>query len=111
MNSGIFEMFEEKKIFFKLSLKWDGSGYTRIYEIGGDAENLSAVDVYPEIELCTPIIFLGEASSKISRRKNHFEKFKTQEEHIPEQRSTRTRVSTWNIFGFGRNVYAVEEPF
>jgi hypothetical protein len=38
MNKGIFEMFEEKTIF-KLSFKWDGSGYTKIYEIGGVAEN------------------------------------------------------------------------
>jgi hypothetical protein len=31
MNSGNFEIFEEKIIFFKLSFKWDGSGYTKIY--------------------------------------------------------------------------------
>jgi hypothetical protein len=41
MNSGFLEMFEEKTIFFKFSFKWDGSGYTKIYEIGGVAENLS----------------------------------------------------------------------
>jgi hypothetical protein len=67
-------MFEEKNKFFKLSLKWDGNGYTKIYEIGGVAENLLAVDAHPGMDLCTPIIFLGEASNKISRRKNHFEK-------------------------------------
>jgi hypothetical protein len=52
-------MFEEKTIFFKLSFKWDGSGYTKIYEIGGVAENLSVVDAYPEMDLCTPINFFG----------------------------------------------------
>jgi hypothetical protein len=56
---GIFEMFEEKTIFFKLSFKWDGCGYTKIYEIGGVAENLSVVDAYPEMDLCTPINFFG----------------------------------------------------
>jgi hypothetical protein len=76
MNSGIFEMFEEKTIF-KLSFTWDGSGYTKIYEIAGVAENLSAVDAYPGMDLCMSIKKLGEASSKISRRKNHFEKFKS----------------------------------
>jgi hypothetical protein len=71
-------MFEDKIFFFKLSFKWDGSGYTKIYEIGGDAEHLSVVDAYPGMDLCMPIIFffLGEASSKILQRKNHFEKFK-----------------------------------
>jgi hypothetical protein len=66
MNLGVFEMFEEKKIS-QLSFKWDGSGYTKIYEIGGVVENLSTVDAYPGMDLCTPIIFFfGEASSKIS---------------------------------------------
>jgi hypothetical protein len=52
LNTGIFEMFEDKTIFFKLSFKWDGSGYTKIYEIGGVPKNLSAVDAYPGIDLC-----------------------------------------------------------
>jgi hypothetical protein len=52
MNSRIFEMFEEKK--FKLSFKWDGSGYTKIYAIGGFAKNLLIVDAYPRMDLCTP---------------------------------------------------------
>jgi hypothetical protein len=63
---------------FFLSFKWDGSGYRKIYEIGGLAENLSAVDAFHGMDLCTPIIFifcLGEASTKISQSKNHFEKF------------------------------------
>jgi hypothetical protein len=59
MNSGIFEMFEEKIFFFKLSFKWDGSGYTKIYEIEGVAEILPAVDAYPGMDLCTPINFFG----------------------------------------------------
>jgi hypothetical protein len=58
-------MLEEITIFFKLSFKWDVSGYTKIYEIGGVAENLSAVDAYPRMDLSTPIILLGEASNKI----------------------------------------------
>jgi hypothetical protein len=58
MNSGIFEMFEEKIIFFfNFCFKWDGSGYTKIYEIGGVAKNLSVVDAYPEMDLCMPIFF------------------------------------------------------
>jgi hypothetical protein len=64
MNSGIFEMFQEKTIF-KLYFKWDGSGYTKIYEIGGVVENLSVVDAYLEMDLCTAIISFGEASNKI----------------------------------------------
>jgi hypothetical protein len=51
-------MFEEKSIFFKLSFKWHGSGYTKIFEIGGDAENLSAVDAYPKMDIYTLINFL-----------------------------------------------------
>jgi hypothetical protein len=39
-----------KQFFFKLSFKWDGSGYTKNYEIGGVVENLSAVDAYPGID-------------------------------------------------------------
>jgi hypothetical protein len=53
MNLVIFEMFEGKTIFFKLSFKWDESGYTKIYEIRGVVENLSMVDAYPEMDLCT----------------------------------------------------------
>jgi hypothetical protein len=105
MNSGIFEMFEEKTFFFKLSFKWYGSGYTKIYEIGGVVENLSVVDVYPRMDLCTLILFLGEASNKISRRKNHSEKFKS------SRRVANSTPNMWNIFGIGWNVYAVEEPF
>jgi hypothetical protein len=67
MNSGIFEIFEDKTIFFKLSFKWVGSGYTKICEIGGVVENLSAVDLYLRMDLCTPTtLLLGEARSKIS---------------------------------------------
>jgi hypothetical protein len=83
MNSGIFEMCEEKTIFFKLSFKWDRSGYTKIYEIGGVAEKLSALDAYSGMDLCTPKKCLGEASSKISCRKNHFEKFKSSRRTYP----------------------------
>jgi hypothetical protein len=50
-------MFKEKTNFFKLSFKCDGSGYTKIYEIWVVAENLSAVDTYPRMDLCTPINF------------------------------------------------------
>jgi hypothetical protein len=71
MNSGIFEMFEVKTIFFQ------------IYKIGGVMENLSVVDAYPRMDLCTPIIFFSEASSKIWRRKNLFEKFKSSSKTHP----------------------------
>jgi hypothetical protein len=59
MNSGIFKIFEEKTIFFKLYFKWDGSGYTKIYEIGGVAKKLLAVDAYPRMDFCTLINFFG----------------------------------------------------
>jgi hypothetical protein len=59
MNSGIFKIFEEKTIFFKLYFKWDGSGYTKIYEIGGVAKKLLAVDAYPGMDFCTLINFFG----------------------------------------------------
>jgi hypothetical protein len=42
---------------FKLSFKWDGSGYTKIYEIGGAAKKLLMVDAYPWMDLCMPINF------------------------------------------------------
>jgi hypothetical protein len=47
-------------------MEWNGSGYTKIYEIGGVTKNLSVVDAYPGMDLCMPIIFFGQASSKIS---------------------------------------------
>jgi hypothetical protein len=46
-----------RKHFF--SFKWDGSGYTKIYEIRGVAENLSAVDAYLGMDLCTLIKKIG----------------------------------------------------
>jgi hypothetical protein len=74
---GFLKFLRREQFYFKLSFKWDGSSYTKIYEIGGVAENLSAADAYLGMDLCTPIIIFGEASSKISWRKNHFEKFKS----------------------------------
>jgi hypothetical protein len=82
MNSGIFEMFEEKTIF-KLSFTWDAIGYTKIYEITGVAENLSAVDAYPGMDLCMSIKKLGEASTKFHEGKIILKNSKAQEEHIP----------------------------
>jgi hypothetical protein len=38
---------------FKLSFKWDGSGYTKIYEIGGLVEKLSAVDACISVSMCS----------------------------------------------------------
>jgi hypothetical protein len=64
-----------KQYFFKLSFKWDGSGYTKNYEIGGVVENLSAVDAYPGIDF-----FLREARAK--EGKIILKHSKAQEEHI-----------------------------
>jgi hypothetical protein len=75
-TQGFLKCLRRKQFVFKHSFKWDGSGYTEIYEIGGVAENLSVVDAYPKMDLCTPNFFC-EASSKILWRKNHFEKFKS----------------------------------
>jgi hypothetical protein len=83
MNSRIFEMFEEKQKKFKLSFKWDGSGYTKIYEIRGVAENLSTVDANPRMDLCTPIIFLVSLAAKFCEGKIILKNSKAQEEHIP----------------------------
>jgi hypothetical protein len=47
----------EESNFFKLSFKWDRSGYIKIYEIAGVAENLLAVDAYPGMDIYTPTIF------------------------------------------------------
>jgi hypothetical protein len=72
---GILKCLRRKQFFLNFSFKCDGSGYTKIYEIGGVAVNFSVVDAYPGMDLCTPIkYFLGESSSKISWRKNHLEK-------------------------------------
>jgi hypothetical protein len=47
--------------------------YTMNMKWGVGLVDILVVDAYSEMELCTPI-FLGETSSKISRRKNRFEK-------------------------------------
>jgi hypothetical protein len=48
---------ENKKI--KLSFKWDGSGYTKIHDIGGVADNASMLDAFCGMDLCTVINFFG----------------------------------------------------
>jgi hypothetical protein len=63
---------------------------------------ISAVDAYSGMELCTPIFLIRKSFSKNLQNSNG---------HIPKQSSTRTRVVMWIIFGSGRNVYVVEEPF
>jgi hypothetical protein len=47
--------------------------YTMNMKWGVGLVDILVVDAYSKMELCTPI-FLGETSSKISRRKNRFEK-------------------------------------
>jgi hypothetical protein len=77
-----FEMFDEKTIF-KHSFKWDASGCTKIYEIGGVAENLSTVDAYPKMDLCMPINFWVRLVAKFHEGKIILKNSKAQEEIIP----------------------------
>jgi hypothetical protein len=44
--------------------------------------DISAVDAYSEMELCTPIL-LGEASKKKLEGKSFLNNFKTHNGHIP----------------------------
>jgi hypothetical protein len=93
---------------FQSSFKWDGSGYTKIYEIGGLAENLSAVDAYLEMDLCMPIFFWGEASSKMLRKKNHFEKFKSTRRTHPLTKLNENKSCYVEYIWLW---YSIEEPF
>jgi hypothetical protein len=112
MNSLIFEMFEVKIFVFKLSFKWDGSGYTKIYKIGGLAKILSVVDAYPKLAYARQYFFLDEASNKIPGRKNHFEKNQKLKKNASLNKAHREQELLCGIYiGFGTNVYAVEEPF
>jgi hypothetical protein len=79
---GFFKCLRRKH-FFRLSFKWDVSGYTNIYEIGGVAENLSVVDAYPGMDLCMPIIFFVRLAAKFREGKIILKNSKAQEKHIP----------------------------
>jgi hypothetical protein len=66
--------------------------------------DISAVDAYSEVEVCTPI-FLGEAS------KSFLNFFKTQLGTSLNKAQHKQELLCGKTFGFGRNVYVVEEPF
>jgi hypothetical protein len=44
-------------------IRWDGSGYTMNMKMGGGVADISTVDAYSRIDLCTPI-FLDKASKQ-----------------------------------------------
>jgi hypothetical protein len=67
--------------FFKLSFKWDESDYTKIYEIGGVAKNLSTVDAYPG--MACQYFFWVRLAAKFCEGKIILKNSKAQEEHIP----------------------------
>jgi hypothetical protein len=56
------KIFEEKTNLKKI--RWDGSGYTMNMKMGGGGvADISTVDAYSRIDLCTPI-FLDKASKQ-----------------------------------------------
>jgi hypothetical protein len=59
--------------------------------------DISAVDTYSGVEVCTPI-FLGEARNHVGS-KSFFKKFQNSIRHIPEQSSIQTRVAMWKNIG------------
>jgi hypothetical protein len=65
---------------------------------------ISAVDAYSGMEVCSPII-LGEAS------KSFLKFFKTQLDTSLNKAQHKQELLCGKIFGFGRNMYVVEEPF
>jgi hypothetical protein len=62
--------------------------------------NISTVDAYSGVEVCTPIFLIRifEKSSKLKWT------------HSLTKLNTK-KVAMWIIFGSARNVYVVEEPF
>jgi hypothetical protein len=68
----------------------------------GGVVDISAVDAYSRVEVCMPIFLIHKSFSKNLQNSNG---------HISSQSSTQTRVAMLIIFGSGRNVYVVEEPF
>jgi hypothetical protein len=74
-------------------------------------ENLSTVDAYPGMDLCTTIIFFSEASSKISRRKNHFENFKSSRRTHALTKINENKTCRVEYIWVVKNVHVVQEPF
>jgi hypothetical protein len=66
--------------------------------------DISAVDAYSEVEVCTPI-FLDEAS------KSFLNFFKTQLGTFLNKAQHKQELLCGKTFGSGRNVYVIEEPF
>jgi hypothetical protein len=67
----------------------------------GGVVNISMVDAYSGVEICSSIILICKPFSKNLQNSNG---------HIPSQSLTQTGVAMWIIFGSGWNVYVVEEP-
>jgi hypothetical protein len=70
--------------------------------------NILVLDAYSRVELCT-LIFLAEASNFFGSKS--FLKNSNLKWTHPLTKLNTTRVAMWIIFGSGRNVYVVEEPF
>jgi hypothetical protein len=66
--------------------------------------DISAVDAYSEVEVCTPI-FLDEAS------KSFLNFFKTQLGTFHKKAQHKQELLCGKTFGSRRNVYVIEEPF
>jgi hypothetical protein len=68
----------------------------------GGVVDISVVDAYSRVEVCTLIFLICKSFLKNLQNSNG---------HNPYRSSTQTRVAMWIIFDYGRNVYVVEEPF
>jgi hypothetical protein len=67
--------------------------------------DISVVEAYSRVEVCTPI-FLGEASKSFLKKK-----FKTQLDTSHNKAQQKQELLSGKIFGSGRILYVVEEPF
>jgi hypothetical protein len=95
---GFLKCLRSKQFSSQLSFKWGGSGYTNIYEIGGVAENLSTVDAYPRMDLCTPIIFFGMRLAAKFREGKSFWKIQKLNENTSLNKAQREQVLLRGIY-------------
>jgi hypothetical protein len=66
--------------------------------------DISAVDIYFGVEVCTPIFLGGGSKSFLKKIKTQLDTFLNKAQHKQE-------LLCGKIFRSGRNVYVVEEPF
>jgi hypothetical protein len=77
---GILMISEKKNTLEKILFRWNGMEWLSPGYGNGGVVDISAVDAYSRMELCTPIL-LGEASKKIDG-KSFLKNFKTHNGHI-----------------------------